>query len=77
MSKRTKKRTKRYNGEDAKHLQPATESQPVVRRYSAVDRSRVGQWWFEKKRVIRIAAIATLVVLGIIWLISELLRIAF
>lgn len=76
MSKRNKKRTKRYTGEDAKQLQPA-ESQPVVHRYEAIDRGRIGQWWFEKKRTVKIIAGVAAIVLIIIWLIVELFQIIF
>jgi len=77
MAKRNKKRTKRYSGEDAKQLQPAAESQPTIHRYEAVDRGRIGQWWFEKKRTVKIVAGTTAVVVFIGWLLFELLRILF
>lgn len=75
-SRRNKKRTKRYAGEDAKHLQPA-ETQTSVHRYEAVDRGRIGQWWFEKKRTVKIVAGVTAVVLIAVWLIVELFQIIF
>lgn len=46
MSKQ-KKRKKVYTGEDAKI------TQPTVHRFSAVDRGRFGQWWFERKTMIK------------------------
>lgn len=47
MSKSRKKRNKPYTGEDAK------VEQTTVRRYSAVDRGKFGQWWHEKKTIIK------------------------
>jgi hypothetical protein len=76
MSNRSKKRTKRYQGEDAKRSNvPAAE--PVVHRYEAVERSRVGEWWNSKKRVVRVGAIITGVAVGGVWLIVELFRVIF
>lgn len=46
-SKLKKRRTKVYSGEDAK------ASQPVVHRYSAVDRGKFGQFWYERKTIIK------------------------
>lgn len=68
MSKPKKKRNKPYRGVDA------AVSKPTVTRVSAVSRSRTGQWWYEKKRVLKPALIAGLVVVVIIWLIYELIR---
>lgn len=75
MSKKPKKRTKRYSGEDAKR--PAGAAEPVIHRYEAVERSRVGEWWHGKKKVVRIGAITTAVVGGTTWLIVELVRAIF
>jgi hypothetical protein len=76
-NKKSKKRTKRYSGEDAKHLQTPTDTEPVVHRYTAVQRSGLGQWWFEKKRVIKpLASIVAIGVVGV-WLLIELFRIVF
>lgn len=73
MSKKHKKRTKRYSGEDAK--QPAASEAPVVHRYEAVERSRAGEWWQTKKKLVRLGAIVTGIVGGSIWLLIELFRI--
>lgn len=64
-----KKRTKQYKGADA-----ALE-RPVITRISAANRSKLGQWWFEHKRVAKPVAIAVAVVFVVIWLIYELVRI--
>lgn len=72
MSKKNKKRTKRYQGEDASV--PASTA-PVVHHYEAVDRGAVGQWWYEKKRpALLFAKIGGgITVAG--WLLYELVRI--
>jgi hypothetical protein len=72
MSKRQKKRNKRYHGEDAATPVP---SEPIVHHYSAIDRGRVGQWWFEKKRAIKTTAKVAAIVLAVLWLLYELIRI--
>jgi hypothetical protein len=74
MAKRSKKRTKRYQGEDAK--QPVA-TKPVVHRYEAVERSRLGEWWQTKKRIARPVAIAGGITLIAAWLLTELIRIVF
>ncbi len=75
MSKK-KKRTKRYSGEDAK-VQQAGSSEPVVHRYEAVERSRLGEWWHERKRMVKISAVIAALSAGIIWLLVELFQIVF
>ncbi len=69
MAKQKKKRTKKYTGSDA------AMSRPTITRVQAVNRSRVGQWWHEKKRVIKPILIVSAVVLLIVWLLIELIRI--
>ncbi|MEO5499218.1 MAG: hypothetical protein ABIR46_01835 [Candidatus Saccharimonadales bacterium] len=76
MSNKPKKRTKKYQGEDAKVTKPAT-SEPVVHRFEAVERSKAGDWWQEKKKAVRLGAIATGVVGGGALLITGLLQILF
>ena len=69
-NKQKKKRNKVYTGVDA------AIARPVVTKISAVNRSRVGQWWFDHKRIARPVLIAVAVVAGVTWLIIELFRIA-
>ncbi len=69
MSKRKKKRNKIYRGRDS-----ATPSEPTIRRYSAVDRGKFGQWWFEKKRFIKIVSSIAVVVTVVVWLIIVLFQ---
>jgi hypothetical protein len=77
-NKKSKKRTKRYQGEDAKHVHSSSvATEPVVHRYEAVERSRLGEWWNTKKRVVRLAAIGGAIGVGGTWLIVELFRLIF
>jgi hypothetical protein len=76
MSKRAKKRTKRYHGEDAKQ-NTRVPSEPVVHRYEAVERSRFGEWWEPRKKLFRFGAIAAAVAAGATWLIVELVQLVF
>jgi len=65
-----KKRNKQYTGVDA------AITKPSVTRISAANRSKFGQWWFERKRILKPVLITTAIVLGVTWLIIELIRIA-
>jgi len=64
-----KKRNKVYTGADA------AAQGPTIHRYKAVQRSKLGQWWHEKKRVVKIVSITAIILLIIVWLIYELFRI--
>ena len=68
-NKQKKKRNKPYRGVDA------AISRPIVTKVSAANRSKLGQWWFERKRVLKPVLIASGVVAVVIWLIFELIRI--
>lgn len=68
MVKQKKKRTKAYRGQDAKNA-PAQ-----VVRVQAVNRSKAGQWWFERKRFAKPIAITTGIVFVVVLLIGELIR---
>lgn len=76
MSKRAKKRTKRYQGEDAKRT-AAASNEPVVHRYEAVERSRLSEWWQPRKKLFRFGAIAAAITTGSIWLLIELFQLIF
>ena len=69
-NKAKKKRNKKYQGADA------SAKQPTVTKVTAVNRNRLSQWWFERKKVAKPVLIGALVVAVIIWLIFELVRIA-
>ena len=68
MAKQKKKRNKAYTGADA------SIKRPTITRIEAVNRNKVSQWWFEKKRVAKPALIAGGVVAVIGWLLYELIR---
>jgi hypothetical protein len=70
MSKQKKKRNKSYTGADA------AVTRPVITRISAVNRSRVGQWWFDNKRLAKPILITSGIVVALGWLIYELVRIS-
>lgn len=72
MSKKHRKRSKKYHGEDAAAPIP---SEPVVHRYSAVDRGRVGQWWYERKKVVTTTAKILGITALVGWLLYELVLI--
>jgi len=65
-----KKRNKQYTGIDA------AVTKPSVTRISAANRSKFGQWWFERKRILKPVLITTAIVIAVAWLIFELVRIA-
>ena len=71
MAKQKKKRNKKYTGSEAK------VTQPQIVRVQAVKRSKVGQWWFEKKKFAKPVLIAAGVVLVVVLLLTELFRIIF
>jgi len=68
-NKSKKKRNKQYRGADA------AITKPTVTRLSAANRSKLGQWWFDHKRVAKPVSIATAIAAGAGWLIIEFIRI--
>lgn len=69
MAKQKKKRTKKYNGTDA------AVTRPSITRVEAVNRTKLGQWWYDRRRIVKPILVASGVVLLIGWLIYELIRI--
>ncbi len=65
-----KKRNKQYTGVDA------AITKPSVTRISAANRSKFGQWWFERKRILKPVLITSAIIIAVVWLILELVRIA-
>lgn len=59
MAKQKKKRNKAYTGANA------TSARPTVTHISAVNRGKVGQWWFDNKRIAKPVLITSGVILGI------------
>jgi hypothetical protein len=68
MAKQKKKRTKVYAGSSA------AVTRSTVTKISAVNRGKVGQWWFDHKRVAKPVGIAALVAIALIVLIYEIIR---
>ncbi len=69
-NKQKKKRNKVYQGAEA------AVTRPTVTKITAVNRSRLGQWWFDHKRIARPVLITTAIVAVVLILIFELIRIA-
>jgi len=69
-NKQRKKRNKVYRGVDA------AITRPIVTKITAANRSKIGQWWFDHKRIARPVMIAALVVFVIVILIIEIIRIS-
>ena len=63
MAKQKKKRTKKYQGVDAK------VSAPLVTRVSAEERSRFKEWWLVYGQLTRIALIAFGILIVVVLLI--------
>lgn len=70
MGKNKKKRNKVYTGVDA------AVTKPVITRITAANRSKIGQWWFDNKRIAKPVLITSGVVIVIIVLILQIVRIA-
>lgn len=69
MAKQKKKRNKVYKGSGA------SVTRPTITKVSAVNRNKLQQWWFEKKRVLRPILITAAVIVVVVWLIIELIRV--
>ncbi len=65
-----KKRNKQYTGVDA------AITRPSVTRISAANRSKLGQWWYDRKRFLKPVLITVAIIIAVAWLIIELIRIA-
>jgi hypothetical protein len=68
-NKQKKKRNKQYRGVDA------SMDRPLVTRITAANRSKIGQWWFERKKVLKPVLIGAAILIVVVWLIIELIRI--
>lgn len=69
-NKAKKKRNKKYQGADA------AVTKPSVTRVTAVNRSKIGQYWFDNKKILKPVLIGVGVVALIVWFIIEMIRIA-
>lgn len=68
MAKNKKKRNKIYTGADAAIAKPA------ITKIEAVNRSKIGQFWFERKKMLKPIIKTVLIVAGVIILIIEIVR---
>ena len=66
-NKAKKKRNKKYQGADA------AVTKPSVTRVTAVNRSKIGQYWFDNKKILKPVLIGVAL---IAWFIIEMIRIA-
>lgn len=64
MAKQKKKRTKKYSGVDA------TSHRPSITRVQAANRSRLGQWLHERKKLLKTGATLLLIIFVIVLTIS-------
>lgn len=71
MSKQKKKRNKPYTGAGS------NASRPQTIRVEAVQRNKAQLWWHERKRVLKPALIAALVITLLAYFAYELLRLVF
>lgn len=74
MTKRRKKRNKRYSGEDAKTTGVAGQNKPVIHRHDAVLRSPAGQWTHDRRKLLKTAAITLGIILFIILIVFGLIQ---
>ena len=70
MAKQKKKRNKVYTGADS------AAKQATVTRISAVHRSKIGQWWFDNKRIAKPVLIGVGIVVLLILIIVQIINIA-
>ena len=70
MAKQKKKRNKIYQGADA------AMTHPVITRISAVNRSKLSQWWLDRKAILRPILITAVIALFIIIMIYEIIKVS-
>lgn len=70
MAKQKKKRNKTYTGPNAAVVKP------IITRISAVNRSFISQWWFDRKATIKPIAKVSGIVIIVIVIIIEIIKIS-
>jgi len=70
MGKNKKKRNKIYTGADA------AITKPIITRIEAVNRSKIGQWWFDNKKMLKPILIVIGIVIFIIVIILEIIHVS-
>lgn len=68
MAKHKKKRNKVYSGIDA------AITKPIITKIEAKNRSRISQWWFDNKKVIKPIATTAGIVFAIIIIIIGIVQ---
>lgn len=63
-----KKRTKKYQGAKS------DSKKPTIIHVSAVKRSKHGQWWYDNKKKVQIAAYVIIISIIMVWLIVDFLH---
>lgn len=63
-----KKRIKKYQGAKS------NSKRPTIIHVSAVKRSKHGQWWYDNKKKVQIAASVIIVSIIMVWLIVDFLH---
>lgn len=69
-NKQKKKRNKVYRGAEA------AIDRPIITRVTAVNRSRVGQWWYDHKRFTKPVLVASGVVAFIGLIVAAIIQLA-
>ena len=70
MGKNKKKRNKVYAGADAAMVRPN------ITRIEAVNRSKIGQYWYDHKKTFKPLIRVALIVIFVIIIVVEIIRIA-
>jgi len=70
MSKNKKKRNKVYTGVDA------AITKPIITHVTAANRSAIGQFWFERKKILKPVLITSGIVIFVIILIFQIVGLA-
>lgn len=71
-AKQRKKRNKPYRG-----LERASQPKPSVHRYTAVQRSPMGEWWHKRKKLVIRLVIAVAAIALISWFLVEAFALIF
>lgn len=68
MGKNKKKRNKPYTGADAAIIKP------IITHIEAANRSKIGQWFFENKKLVKTIAIAAGIVVFVVVIVFGIVR---
>lgn len=68
MGKNKKKRNKVYTGPGA------AVTKPIITKVAATDRSKLAQWYIERKTIVKTVATITAIVIGLTLIIIEIVK---